>query len=534
MGPLSPKDILEKVKEEGFENVWRKSTELLPKPRHVAETDTCRNGVSHPLYDLIQKLRLSFLNLGFKEVFNPVIIDEVEIYKQYGPEAPIILDRCYYLAALPRPDIGLSRSKQREIEEIGVKLTDDKVSRLQKVLRDYKKGDVDSDDLVEKVAKALNVPDTLAMRVISKAFPEFSALRPEPSRLTLRSHMTSAWFLTLQALQHKAQLPLKLFSVDIRFRREQKEDPTHLRVHHSASCVVMKETLDVKEGEEITRALLKPLGFDRFRFVKKKVTSKYYAPGMEYEGFIFNPASKKWIEVVDFGIYSPIALARYGLEHPVLNVGVGVERLAMVIHKEKDVRRLVYPQFYEQLELSDTEIARMIGFDAEPRTEEGKRMAKAILSTALSNADATGPCEFLAYEGNLLSKKVKIYVYEKEKNVQLLGAAAKNSLYVYNGNIVGVPAEGMDEVRIVAETRKKGASTGIRYIDGIAALAAAEIEEAVKSGRKDYDLRIRLARRPSDINININDVARRFIMNKKKRIKTTGPVFIGVRAEISD
>ena len=105
---------------------------------------------------------------------------------------------------------------------------------------------------------------------------------------------------------------------------------------------------------------------------------------------------------------------------------------------------------------------------------------------------------------------------------------------MYNGNIVGVPAEGMDEVRIVAETRKKGTSTGIRYIDGIAALAAAEIEEAVKSGRKDYDLRIRLARRPSDINININDVARRFIMNKKKRIETTGPVFIGVRAEISD
>jgi len=534
MTPLNSKDILRRVKQEGFEKVWRESTSLLPKPTKKMELAKGKRGAPHPLYDLIQKLRLAFLDLGFKEVFNPVIVDENEIYKQYGPEAPIILDRCYYLATLPRPDIGLSRTKYENIEKTGVELTDAKVSALQRVLRDYKRGDIDSDDLVERIAEALEVPDTLAMRVVSEVFPEFSALRPEPSNLTLRSHMTSAWFLTLQALQHKTELPLKLFSVDVRFRREQREDSTHLRVHHSASCVVMDEEIDVKAGEEIAKALLKPLGFESFRFEKKKVTSKYYAPGMEYEGFIFNPASKRWIEVVDYGIYSPVALARYELEHPVLNVGVGVERVAMVLHNEEDVRRLVYPQFYADLTLSDIEIARMIQFEVKPKTKEGREIEKNIISKALRHADALSPCEFIAHEGEILGKKVKVYIYEKEKDAKLLGAAAQNHIYVYNGNIVGIPLKGMDNVTLVRETREKGISTGIRYIDGIASYAAAKIEEAVKKGHKRLDFRVRLARRPNDINIKISDVARRYITNEKKKIEISGPIFIGIRAEITD
>jgi len=534
MSPLSPKSILKRVKKEGFENVWRESADLLPKPIRKLELASAKSGTAHPLYDLIHKLRLGFLDLGFKEVFNPVIVDENEIYKQYGPEAPIILDRCYYLAALARPDIGLGRAKYEEIEKAGAKLTEAKVSALQKVLRSYKKGDVDADDFVEKIAEALETPDTLAMRVISDVFPEFSALKPEPTRLTLRSHATSAWFLTLQALQHKTELPSKLFSVDIRFRREQSEDPTHLRVHHSASCVVMDEAVDVTQGEDLTEALLKPLGFDSFRFVKKKVTSKYYAPGMEYEGFVFNRASKTWIEIADYGIYSPIALARYDLEYPVLNLGLGVERLAMVLYNEQDVRRLVYPQFYSELTLTDADIAKMIRFELEPETQEGKVVAGSIVSEALRHADAPSPCEFLAYEGQLLGKKARVYLYEDERGARLLGVASQNLIYVYDGNILGIPPDGPTNITLVREAREKGISTGIRYIDGIAYLAAAKIEEAIKTGRNGFSLWVRQARRPSDINIEISEVARRYMTSQKKKIEISGPVFVGIRAEVSD
>jgi len=532
MIPLRPNDILERVEKEGFERVWKESSDLLPKPSKKIDLLSGGRGTPHPIYELIQKLRSRFLDLGFDEVFNQVIVEENEIYRQYGPEAPIILDRCYYLAVLPRPDIGLSKAKCEEIKRLGVKLTDSKVSALQRVFREYKKGRIESDDLIERISEALSISDDLATRITSQVFPEFSALKPEPSKLTLRSHMTSAWFLTLQALQHKMELPLKLFSVDMRFRREQREDPTHLRVHHSASCVVMNDELDVKEGERITRALLEPLGFRNFRFVKKKVTSKYYAPGMEYEGFIYNSSSKEWVEVVDYGMYSPIALARYGLEHPVLNVGLGVERLAMITYNESDVRRLVYPQFYTELVLSDREIARAIRFGIEPVTKDGNEIREKIISEALKHRDAIGPCQFLIYKGEFLGKKVKIYIYENEEGATLLGAAAENCIFVYNGNILGAPLKGMDDAPLIKEAREKGINTDIRYIDGVASLAAARIEEALRTGLKTIDIRVKMARRLSDINLEISEIARRFITNRKKKINVTGPIFLGVRAEV--
>lgn len=299
---LNPKDILRRVEEAGFEAVWRASSSFLPRPKGRQRILPSKPGVSHPLFDLVQRMRQSFLNLGFVEVSNPIILDENEIYKQYGPEAPIILDRCYYLAMLPRPDIGLSQAKWQEIEEFDVELTSKKADGLQKVLRDYKKGKIEADDLVEKFSKVLGVSDTVAMLIVSKVFPEFTTLKPEPSNLTLRSHITTAWFLTLQAFQHRKELPIRLFTVDVRFRREQREDATHLRIHHGASCVIMDETVDVSLGEQVTRFVLEPLGFEKFRFIQKKVTSKYYAAGTEYEGYIYHQGLNRWIEIADYGL----------------------------------------------------------------------------------------------------------------------------------------------------------------------------------------------------------------------------------------
>ena len=534
LGKLKPNEILKRVKTEGFERVWLESPRLLPKPTSRLKLVPRKNGIPHPLFDLHQKMRQSFLDLGFMEVANPIIVNETEVRKQYGSEALAILDRCYYLATLPRPDIGLSKAKCREIEGRGVQLTEEKTSALRKVLRDYKREKIASDDLVEKIAEALNTSDSTATLILSEVFPEFAALKPEPSLLTLRSHMTTAWFLTLQTLQHKLELPVKLFSVGIRFRREPSEDPIHLRAHHAASCVVMDEEVDVRDGEEITKASLKPVGLERFRFVQKKVTSKYYTPGTEYEGYIFHSGMNEWIEVVNYGLYNPIALARYDLEYPVLNVGIGLERVALALYAVNDVRELVYPQFYVERELSDVEIAQLVKIEARPQSDLGLRILKEIKSTALKHAEALAPCEFLAYEGKILDKKLKVYVYETEIGTKLLGPASPNSIYVYDGNILGVPEKGMENVAIMREAREKGLSVGFNYLDAIVSLAAAKIEKAVKSGRKDVNIRITMAKHPSDVNIQISDVARRYITSKKKKIKIDGPVFVGVRAEIAD
>jgi len=534
LGKLKPDEILKRVEREGFEHVWLESPRLLPKPTRRLKLVLGKKGTPHPLFGLLQKMRQSFLNLGFMEVANPIIVDEMEVYKQYGPEALAIIDRCYYLATLPRPDIGLSKAKCREIERRRIQLTEEKTSALQRVLRSYKRGEIASDDLVEKTADALKTSASKATLVLFEVFPEFADLKPEPSSLTLRSHMTSAWFLTLQALQHKLELPIKLFSVDIRFRRESTEDPTHLRTHYAASCVVVDEEVDVRDGEEITKASLKPVGFENFRFVQKKATSKYYTPGTEYEGYLFHSGMNRWIEVVNYGLYNPIALARYDLEYPVLNVGIGLERVALALHAVKDVRELVYPQFHGEWSLSDSEVADMVKIEAKPQSSISIRILKEIKSTALKHSNALAPCEFLAYEGKIMDKKVKVYVYETESGAKLLGPAALNDIYVYDGNVLGIPEKGMKHVTILKKAREKGLSVGFNYLDAVASLAVAKIENAVELGKKNVNVRVTMVKHPSDINIKISDPARLYITSNKKKIKIEGPVFIGIRAEIGD
>ena len=207
-----------------------------------------------------------------------------------------------------------------------------------------------------------------------------------------------------------------------------------------------------------------------------------------------------------------------------LTVGVGSVSYAGEIY-------LMLPKFEEN---RATSAGKASTFWSAKKTEEGREIEKKILSEAVNNAEAPSPCEFLAYQGRLLGKTVSVYLYENEENARLLGAAVGNSIYVCDGNVIGVPDEGMQDFSPVKEAREKGVPTGIKFIDGVASLAAQRIEEAVETGKEGINLRVRLARRPSDINIEISDVARRYMMSRKKKIQISGPVFVGIRAEISD
>jgi O-phosphoseryl-tRNA synthetase len=489
-------------------------------------------GKPHQVSAQMQQLREGFLRLGFDEVQTPIIVEDEEVYRQYGPEAPIILDRCYYLAALPRPDIGLSDQKIRKIGNLGITLDEEKRVRLQELLRNYKRGIIDADDLVEHLVVALDTRDSLALRVVREVFPEFTALRPVPTSLTLRAHLTSSWFGTLKVLQHKRSHPIKLFSIGIRFRREQSEDATHLRAHYGASCVVLDEAVSIDDGKRITERLLHTYDFTTAAFVQKTATSKYYAPGTEFEGFVRLSSDSEAIEVVDFGMYSPIALARYGIEYPVLNVGLGVERLAMLVQGEDDIRRIAYPQFYGQWTLTDAELAGMIRVASEPRSEAGRAIMEAIVRTAIKHADYPSPCAFVAFEGNVLGVTTKVTVYEKDAGAKLLGPAALNTIYVYQANVLGIPEEGLDKAQHVVEARDQGIPTGIRYLDALAALAATKIEAMTTSRAPlTIDFRVRIAKQPSDVNVRVEVAALNYITGRQKRIAVKGPVFLGIKAE---
>ncbi len=352
-----------------------------------------------------------------------------------------------------------------------------------------------------------------------------------PMDLTLRSHTTAGWFLVLRELQRREPLPLQLFSIGPKFRREQRLDPTHLYESWTASVVIAAEKISLEDGEQITRKILDKLGFSEVKFSIKTATSKYYAPQMEFEIFVKHPKTGEFIEVGDAGFYSPVALSHYDIAYPVFNLGIGLERVLMIQTGETDIRALIYPYLYKAAEFSDKELADMIKCEREPGTEIGRAIAAAIVKAAQQHADESSPCEFKAFEGKLGGKRVIVRVIEPESGTKLIGPAGFNEIYVYEGNVVGVPPKGWEKDEFLNSVRKKGISTGISYISAFAALAAQEIERAAKSGKKQVKIRIRAAKLPSDINLVIDEAAQRYITANKKRIDVRGPVFTTVVAE---
>ncbi len=123
--------------EKDFEKTWLETAKLLKVNGRSIYWEKSF-GKKHPLHELNNVFRKIFLSYGFAETELTSIIPEQEIYKQYGPEAPLILDRVFYLAGLSRKELGISEEKRIEIKKI---IPDfDNFENIKKLFRDYKKG----------------------------------------------------------------------------------------------------------------------------------------------------------------------------------------------------------------------------------------------------------------------------------------------------------------------------------------------------------------------------------------------------------
>ena len=537
---------------ENFEGAWHEGPSVVTPPGHAAKYPclTFKRAQAHPIFATINRLRETYLSLGFDEAENPVIIEEKDIYRQFGPEAMAVLDRVFYLGGLPRPNVGIARKQLDEINEILMShrsplahgdavpveqahlhehyqsMTKETEERLRETLHAYKKSEIDGDELTFELSKVLGVDDALVVHILDVVFPEFRALVPESSRSTLRSHMTSGWFMTLGAIWEKTALPIRLFSVDRCFRREQAEGPTRLMTYHSASCVIAGEDVTIEDGKAVSEALLSAFGYTDFRFQPDEKRSKYYMPDSQTEVYARHPVHG-WVEVATFGMYSPSALAEYGIGVPVMNLGLGVERLAMIAYNSNDVRQLCFPQFFPKT-ITDKEIARAVHVREEPVSPEGKQLAAAIIRVATANGAAAGPCSFDAWEGTLGGVAIKVAVEEPESNAKLCGPACANEIFVHEGSVLGVP-----DVEKWKQVRTEGVSTGISYLSAVAALAAARIEEAARCG-KSTTVQVKMAKLPSDINLKIEEFAMRAITDNNKKVDVRGPVFLSVRSTIKE
>jgi len=500
MAAFDTSEIKSKAKS-NFTDAWIATAKLIPTGTEISLP---RKGKPHLVRELIQKSRQILLNLGFDEVENLTMLPDSDVVKQYGPEARVILDRAFYLAELPRPDIGLSARRIAQLKKIAEEID---IERLQTILRNYKKGEIESDNLIEELIAGLGITDYQATELLDKVFPEMKELQPVPSSKTLRSHMTATWFHTLAALQDKASFPVALFSVGPRYRNEQREDARHLRVHHSASIVVMDPEMSLDAGRVATRDIMQQYGFSDIKFETKIATSKYYAPGQEQEIFVNYKGT--WLEIADIGMYSPVAQANFDIKYPVFNAGFGIERLGMLIYEIDDVRKLAYPQF-SVTEYSDEEIAKSITYIASPETARGQKIARAIEETARRHKDEIAPCEFSAWK----DRSIEVKVVETEAGKRLIGPAGFNEICVANGSIY-------------SDVVPSGIHAGINYMRAIAMGAAAAIENS----NDNLTYQVKGIRHLSDLNLQIPEAVREHTEGQQKKIGVAGAVFVTIEVK---
>ena len=510
-----------------YEKAWVEGGKLIAK--EGAFFSLQRKQRAHPLFDIIARARRALLDLGFTEIVVPILVDKREVQTQYGPESAVILDRIFFLAGLERPDIGISQKNIQQVKKVAPGFKD--MKKLQAIFRRYKQGKIDSDNLVEEMVKGLGLSEEQATAVLT-LFPKFKDLKPVPMDLTLRSHTSAGWFGVLKELQKRGQLPLQLFSIGPKFRREQRLDAHHLYESWTASIVIMAERMSLEDGERLVKEVLAKLGFSEIKMERKKATSKYYAPQTESEIFVKHPRTGDFVEIGDAGFYSPVALSNYDIPYPVFNLGVGLERMLMIETGEEDIRAVVFPHIYKQADFSDAELVKMVKLERCPRTDVGWQITSRIVKEAEQHAAEPSPCEFTVFEGELLGRRVKVKVVEPESNTKLIGPAGFNEVYVYDGNVVGLPPKGWKDDEFLGAVREKGLATNIRFIDAFAALAASEIETVAEKGEREVKVRARSVKLPSDINLAIDEVAQRYITANKKRIDIRGPVFTTVVAEL--
>ena len=73
-------------------------------------------------------------------MMNPLIVDDKEVHKQFGSEALAVLDRCFYLAGLPRPNVGISDESIVQVIGILGNIGDNGIDKIRQIFHAYKKG----------------------------------------------------------------------------------------------------------------------------------------------------------------------------------------------------------------------------------------------------------------------------------------------------------------------------------------------------------------------------------------------------------
>ena len=158
---------------------------------------------------------------------------------------------------------------------------------------------------------------------------------PEVARqLLLRTHTTATTFRYFGEKNIKP--PAKYFYIGRIFRNE-AVDATHLAEFHQVEGFVIDDGLTLRHLMGVIRDFYAKMGIYKIRF--KPTYKPYTEPSME--ALYYDEKRKKWIELINSGIFRPEALEPFGIKKPVIAWGLGLERLAMILHEKNNLRDIV-------------------------------------------------------------------------------------------------------------------------------------------------------------------------------------------------
>ncbi len=454
-----------------------------------------KKGSEHPAAQLACKARDLLLSSGFDELLLPQLVDEKDIRLQLGAEAALALNRSYYVASQPVPtpvDPDLSR-----LRAIAPSFNEAKAKSLHKLVSSFARGELGSQELLDKMVGRLGIRMEQATRVLDAIAPDLQGLSPEPIPRVMRDSLVSVWFESLSAMVRRRPLPAFLFTIGPALSRESSSLCT--------SFVMVGEDASPSSGESALNSFLQDMGITH-SLKKKKATSRHFIPGTET--LIL---AKDGSCLGHVGMLSPLALSNYDIGVPVFCASVSLSAAAVALGKAGTERAALYPQFYGNWILPDSTIAALVQVGESPVTQWGCDLSRKIVRTAELYSSHRAPCEFKVFDKEIEDHRVEVWLTAKSKT--LCDDSVLDELVVHDGVLINIPPTGKGADPVVRGARNSGVRTGIRLLNSFADMVASRVE---KSPFASQSIALMSVASPKDANINVPGIVSDYIESKDK------------------
>lgn len=252
----------------------------------VSPVSTSYPGRTHPLTDLIQEIKETFVSLGFMEI-----------------EGETIQSTFWNFDALFIPQDHPAREMQDTFYMKGIK-----------------KEGIASNQQIRNVSQA------------HRKWWNYDWDLIKSEQLVLRTHTTPV---TLKYLAYNGVESARIFSIGRVFRNE-KMSYKHLVEFSQVEGIVIGRDVSLTDLMGLQTEFYRKLGITRVKFWPTYFP--YTEPSLQ--SMIFSDKLDRWVELFGMGIFRPQVTEPLGIKNRVLAWGGGIERIAMLRLGLDDVREL--------------------------------------------------------------------------------------------------------------------------------------------------------------------------------------------------